>query len=194
MRAARIVYTIIAVFLLIPWLTYNVKVYFNLKNNRKRFDLKRILVLILVTVLMVTAVYCHYRFTISYQISLVAERAGELFSQRLDGRLDTPGYLNAMKKQGLSSAAFTTASADDLKAAGYQDKHYELFISERNYPADDGSTVIYLMHSDGMTSLYSLLKLRQYGYAWQVELHDVLSQEEFDKLNQETTIKFQKVK
>lgn len=194
MRAAKIVYLLIAFFILIPWFVYNLKVYFNLKKNRKRFTLGRIVALVLVTVLMITAVYSHYRFTIGYQVALVAERAGDLFEKRIEGKLDLPGYIKEMDKQGISTTDFKTASIDELEAAGFKNKHYSLSLSERNFPAEDGSTIIYLMHSDDAVSLYSCLKLRQIGYAWRVESHDVLTQEEFDQLNQETTIKFQAVR
>jgi hypothetical protein len=108
----------------------------------------------------------------------------------VEGKLDLPGYQSKMQKQGLAAPNMTTVSGEDLELAGFERKHYDLYISERSFQMEDGSTVLYLMHSDGQVSLYSYVKLQQADYKWQVAIHDILTQQEFDKLNSETKIKF----
>lgn len=190
MRSARIVYILIGFLIFLPWLAYNLKLYFRFKKNKKKLSVGRILSFILVSLLILTGVYGHYKFTIGYQISLVAERAGELFTQRVAGDLDLPGYQQKMQKQGLSAPAMATVSGEDLELAGFQKNYYSLAVSERSFPMDDGTTVMYLMHTRGKTSLYSYLQLQQRGYRWQVVEHNLLPQEEFDKLNEKTKIRF----
>jgi hypothetical protein len=190
MRAAKIVYILISIVILLPWLVYNLKVYLNIRKEKSKPSIGRIVYTAIVTLLIVTAIFSHYRFTLGFQLPLAAERAGELFTRHVEGALDLPGYQSEMQKQGLSANGFAAASDEDLKAAGFQRKHYSLHISERSFPMEDGSTVLYLMHSDGQATLYSYVKLQQEGYRWQVAVHDSLPQQEFEKINDETKIKF----
>ena len=194
MRATGIVYILIGIFVLLPWLLYNLKGFLNLKKNRKKPSVGRILSLVLVSLLILTAVYGHYRFTAGHQIALVAEQAGQLFTRRVEGEVDLPGYEQKMRRQGLSAPGMATVSGEDLELAGFQRKHYDLFLSERAFPMEDGSTVMYLMHSDGQVTLYTCMKLQKSGYRWQVAVHDILPREEFDQLNEKTKIKFYAVK
>ncbi len=190
MRSTRIVYILIGFVIFLPWLAYNLKIYFRFKKEKKKLPIGRILSLVLVSLLIAAGVYGHYKFTIGYQVSLVAERAGKLFTQRVSGDLDLPGYQQKMQKQGLSAPAMATVSGEDLELAGFQRNHYNLAVSERSFPMDDGTTIMYLMHSRGKTNLYSYLQLQQRGYRWQVVVHNILPQEEFDKLNDKTKIRF----
>ena len=191
MRAARIVYFILGIILLAPWLVYNIKGYLNNKMNKKKFPAGRIVICILVSAIMISGIYAHYRFTIGYQIPLVAERAGLLFSQRLEGKLDLLSYQKEMQRQNLSSeGGIITVSDEELDKVGFQQKKTNLLLSERVYPMEDGSMIVYLMYDDGQMPLYSFLQLKQSEDSWKVVLHDVLSQEEFEKLSEETKIKF----
>jgi 4-amino-4-deoxy-L-arabinose transferase-like glycosyltransferase len=90
MRATGIVYTLIGMIVLLPWLVYNLKIFLDRRKSRKKPSIGRILSLVLVSVLILTAVYSHYRFTAGYQAPLVAERAGQLFTRRVEGKLDLP--------------------------------------------------------------------------------------------------------
>lgn len=194
MRAAKFVYVILAIFLLLPWFAYNIKAYLNQRKNKRKLSVVRVLSLILVSAVFITGVYAHYRFTIDYQIPLVAERAGMVFAQRVEGKLDLPGYQKEMQKQNLGSdAEIKTISDEALKKSGFQNKNTALSLSERTYPMEDGSVVVYLMYNDGSESLYSILQLTQYAYSWKVHLHDVLTQEEFAEINEEMKIKFNQV-
>ena len=59
MKAAKIVYIMIGIFLFLPWLVYNVKTYISYKNDMKKYPAGRIISFILVTVVMIAAVYGH---------------------------------------------------------------------------------------------------------------------------------------
>ncbi|HHT65763.1 MAG TPA: hypothetical protein GX017_06690 [Clostridiales bacterium] len=194
MRAAKIVYIMLAVFLLLPWFAHNIKAYLNLRNNKKKFSAARILNLILVSAVIITGVYAHYRFTIAYQVPLVAERAGMVFSQRVQGKLDLPGYRKEMQKQKLGDhAEIKTISDEELEKLGFQNRNIILSLSERTYPKEDGGVVIYLMYDDGQESLYSVMQLTQHSASWKVDSHEVLSHEAFSELNEEMKIKFYQV-
>ena len=194
MRAAKIVYFILGIIILLPWFVYNIKVYLNNKADKKKFSAGRILVFILVSVLIITGVFAHYRFTAGYQIPLVAERAGKVFSQRLEAKMDFAGYQDEMQRQNLASeGGVETVSDEELQKAGLIEKQADLMLSERVYEMDDGSMVVYLMYDYGQEPLYSSLKLKQSDFSWKVVSHDVLTQEEFDELNEEMKVKFYSV-
>ncbi len=196
MRAAKIVFIILAIFLLLPWLVYNIKTYINLKANKKKFSTGRILSYVLISVLMITVIYSLYQFTIGYQIPLVAERYGEIFSQRIEGKLDLSQFEARIEKQKLSGLNSKIITDTEMEQAGFETKRYQLSISERTYPLEDedGNMLIYLKHDDGQSSLYTLLQLEQIDHKWQVYLHEVLSQDDFDELNNISRIRFFDIK
>jgi hypothetical protein len=190
MRAARIVYIMIGIFLFLPWLVYNVKTYISYKNDMKKYPAGRIISFILVTVVMIAAVYGHYRFTIGYQLPLAAERAGMVFARRLDGSLDTAGYEKEMEAENLKSDEMAVVSDEEITKAGYEKKRYQLSISERVYNMDDGTAVMYLQYDDSQNFLYSIVHFKQSNYKWQVIMHDVLTPEEFNEHDEINKIKF----
>lgn len=194
MRGAKIVYIILGAIILLPWFVYNIKVYLNNKANKKKFSAGRIIVLILVSVLLCTGIFAHYRFTIGYQIPLVAERAGNVFSKRMEAKLDASAYQEEMQRQKLSGeAGVQTVSDEELQKAGLFNKQTGILLSERIYPMEDGSMAVYLMYDDGQEPLYTFLQLKQTDYSWKVVQHNILSQVEFDEFNEELKIKFYNV-
>ncbi len=194
MRAAKIVYFILGVIIFLPWFVYNIKAYLSNKSNKKKFSLGRILVFILVSALMIAGVYAHYSFTIGYQIPLVAERAGKVFSQRIEAKLDFTAYQEEMQKKKLTSVdGVQTVSDQELQKAGFLQNQTNLMISERIYPMEDGSMVIYLMYDGEQDPLYTYLQLAQSDYSWKVASHEILTLEEFEEINEEMKIKFYQV-
>lgn len=190
MQATRIVYILIAIILLLPWLVYNFMALYNLIKKKKRPSLGRLLLLIGVSMLIIFGVYSHYRLTISYQAPLVAERAGQLFSQRVEGQLDLPTYAEKMVKQGLGAADIATVAGEDLEHAGFQRKFYELSISERTFPMDDGSVIIYFNHKDELVSLYSFVRMYKTDDRWIVTEQNVLTKEQFEEIDPKLNMRF----
>ena len=182
MQAAKIVYAILGFVILLPWIVYNVK---------KKLSKTRVLIMILVSVLIAASVYAHYQFTIGYQIALAAERAGKVFLQRIEGQMDLSAYQKEMQKQKLSpDQGIQTVSDEELKAAGFNPGRADVLLSERVYPAEDDSMIVYVLYDDGRVPLYSSITLKQSGYRWQVVSHALLTQNEFEELNEELKIKF----
>ena len=194
MQAAKTVYTAIAVFLLIPWMVYQIKAWLDSKKDKKKFPTGRLLIFVLVSAVIIAGVYFLYDFTIGYQAPLVAEQAGDLFTRRLEGKLDFNSYLQDMEKRDLFTDEMGLISDEEIQQAGFETMGYRLSISERTYPMEDGTAVIYLKHEDDAAVFYTVLTLRQSDYQWQVLLHDGLTQEDFDALNEISRIRFLEVK
>ncbi|HCS73484.1 MAG TPA: hypothetical protein DIW17_06385 [Clostridiales bacterium] len=194
MRSAKTVFIILAVILVLPWLIYNIKVFLNTKDNKRKFPTGRLLSFLSASALLIIAVFSLYRFTIGYQIQLAAERYGEIFIQRVEGRLSFTEYEAEVEKQNLSSENSEFILDEELYQAGFENKRCQLSLSERTYPMEDGSMLIYLLHDDGQSPLYTLLQLEKADYKWLVSLHEVLSREAFEELNDSSRIKFLKVK
>jgi len=185
MRAAKIVYFILGIVVLLPWLVYSAK---------KKFSKTRVFITVLVSLLIISGVYAHYRFTIGYQIPLAAERAGTVFLKRIEGKMDFSAYQNEMQKQELSTGeGVQTVSDEELEKTGIDPKQTDMLLSERVYSADDGSMIVYVMYDDGIVPLYSYIQLKQTGYRWNVVTHGLITKSEFDELNKELKIKFYSV-
>lgn len=190
MRTAIIVYTILTVVMLIPWFAYNIKVSINLKKDNKKFTALRLAAAVLVTVVIIFAAYSHFRFTIGYQVPLVAERAGLVFVKRMEGKLDLSGYQAEMRRHNLSAADMSVASDEKWEAAALPFRHTGLHLSERTYHMEDGTALIYMMHESVDEHMYSFLKMSKSGYSWLVEEHGILTEEEFENANEEMKIRF----
>lgn len=102
--------------------------------------------------------------------------------------------LTELKKQRLSSENSVFISDAELSQAGFENKRYQLSISERTYPTEDDRVIVYLKHDDEKSSLYTILYLEELDYKWQVRQHEVLVQEDFDELNDSSRIRFFEIK
>ncbi|WZL77498.1 hypothetical protein QBE55_07895 [Eubacteriales bacterium mix99] len=190
MKAARIVYTVIGILIFLPWLSYLLKTFLRLRKGSKRPTVCRILSIVVITVLLFGAVYGHYRFTVGHQAPLVAEQAGQLWNRCLEGNLELSAYSKKMREKGLSAPRMKALSEDNLKSADFPGKHSDLSLSEKTHPTEDGGLFVYLMHTDGSKTLYTRMKLKRSDYRWQVAEQKILSQKEFDSLNEKTKIRF----
>lgn len=191
MRAARIVYTFIALFILAPWLASHARMIAEWIKGKKRPSAVRAAVFAVVTAAIISGTYLLYIYTINNQAPLVAERAGMLFTQRVEGGIDLPQYAEEMYDMGISVRELATVSGEDMKAAGFQRKHYSLSISERSFPQEDGSVIIYFKHSDELGSLYSYVRMVKEPSGWKVTEQNIFSQEQMDQLG--TSLRFYNV-
>lgn len=192
MGAAKIVYWLIGLFVFLPWLVYNSKVFYTLYKKKKKPTVVRLVIFILVSILIFAGVYSHYRLTISAQAPLVAERAGGLFSQRLEGKLDLPAYAEKMVNEGIGVPGMATLSGEDLERAGFQRKFYDLYISERTFKTDNDNVIMYFKHGGGVKDLYSYVRMHKTEGRWTVIEHNIISQEDMEAV--EKKMRFYPVK
>jgi len=184
MFAAKIVYFIIALFILLPWITLSLKRIIPIYRRSRKLPILKLAILAAGTAAVVLAVSGLYRFTIAYQPPLAAERAGVVFTKRVAGELDYSVYMEQMAGAGLAAEGFESVSDEELKQAGFQTKRYSLGISQRTYDVENGAVIHYFRHTDGDETLYSYVKMVLVDYAWKVVEHIPVSREELRKIEE----------
>jgi hypothetical protein len=192
MFAAKIVYLIIALFVLLPWIVFSLKKIISIYRRSRKLPVARLAVLAAGSVVIILAVLGLYSFTISYQAPLVAERAGVMFAKRVAGEMDYPTYMEQMTDVGLAAEGFTSVSGEELEQAGFQIKRYDLGISQRTYDAEKGTVIHYIRHTDGGETLYTYVKMELVDTSWKVIEHVPISGEDLNEI--ESNMRFYNIK
>ena len=196
MRAARSVYILIAITILLPWIVYcSKRIYRAVKKNHDKKDFIKTLVLfVMISTIILVAVIAHYNFTISYQAPLVAERAATIFNKRISGEIDLPAYIKDMQESGLATKDLVVISGNELDEANFDRLNYRLYLSEKLYEQDDGSVIVYCMHESGEVTNYSYIRLQKFGLKWIVLGHNILTIDGFEKADKESKVRFYEIR
>lgn len=146
MRDTKIVFTGIIILLLLPLLFYGIRC---IINSRREKDFKylyyRLGAVGLICMAVIALFLTTYRFTIGYQIPLVAEKFLELEGDA------------------------------DLRKNGFEPDDCSVLLSENIYENDDGTMTIYSQYEGEDESIYTIIEMKNEDDNWEVINHKVIS-------------------
>lgn len=167
MKAAKIVYALITILIIIPIFVRRIKnMRHGMKSGKKNIIVKQFLYLLIACIIVFGFTISLYRFTIGYEAPLFAERVSGVLVNCGKDELSQPDFEELLYDKKLASSVEVLGYDEILDSIDFQSS-YDAYLSERVYTKGNGE-VIYCKYAQGDSTVYVEMGISADNAKWQL--------------------------
>ena len=183
MKAARIVYSLIAILILIPIFASQIKKIREFIRLKRKADANRQFIYLTISaIVIILMIISLFRFTIGYEAPLVAERVSQVFIEAGINNKDQAEFEKLLNDKKLASENISITGYDEIINELDFTKDYDMHLSERIYKNGDNENM-YCKYIQDEDAIYIEIGLENSDNKWKVLSFTILDEESVEEID-----------